>query len=129
MIESSVRGELRPLIKHVLRILSQVEFGFIPDDLDFEFKSLRILGEEAQQNVSNAWFQRINEALERGLITTKEARKSINLMHLLPMAISEDGELHEEEIEALADVPETRVKKKTPTNISFHNSIMKWFKK
>ena len=129
MIESSVRGELKPLIKQVLRILSQVEFGFIPDDLDFEFKSLRILGEEAQQNVSNAWFQRINEALERGLITTKEARKSINLMHLLPMAISEDGELHEEEIEALADVPETRVKKKTPTNISFHNSIMKWFKK
>ena len=35
----------------------------------------------------------------------------------------------EQEIEALADVPETRVKKKTPTNISFHNSIMKWFKK
>jgi hypothetical protein len=45
------------------------------------------------------------------------------------MAISEDGELHEEEIEALADVPETRVKKNTPTNISFHNSLMKWFKK
>lgn len=129
MIESSVRGELKPLIKQVLRILCQVEFGFVPDDLDFEFKSLRILGEEAQQNVSNAWFQRVMESLERGIITTKEARKSINLMHLLPMAISEDGDLHEEEIEALADAPKTRVKKKTPTNISFHNSIMKWFKK
>ena len=132
MIESSVRGELRPLIKKVLQILCQVEFGFIPDDLDFEFKSLRILGEEAQQNVSNAWFQRVMESLERGIITTKEARKSINLMHLLPMAISENGELHEEEIEALADVPETRVKKKTPTNISFHNSLEKikrFFKK
>ena len=125
MIESSVRGELRPLIKKVLQILCQVEFGFVPDDIDFEFKSLRILGEEAQQNVSNAWFQRVMESLERGIITTKEARKSINLMHLLPMAISEDGDLHEEEIEALADVPETRVKKKTPTNISFHNSLDK----
>ena len=125
MIESSVRGELKPLIKQVLRILCQVEFGFVPDDLDFEFKSLRILGEEAQQNVSNAWFQRVMESLERGIITTKEARKSINLMHLLPMAISEDGDLHEEEIEALADAPKTRVKKKTPTNISFHNSLDK----
>lgn len=129
MVESSVRGELRPLIKQVLRILCQVEFGFVPDDLDFEFKSLRILGEEAQQNVYNAQFQRIMESLERGIITTKEARKSINLNHLLPMAISEDSELHEEEIEALAVAPKTRVKKKTPTNISFHNSLKRLFGK
>lgn len=129
MVESSVRGELRPLIKQVLRILCQVEFGFVPDDLDFEFKSLRILGEEAQQNVYNAQFQRIMESLERGIITTKEARKSINLNHLLPMAISEGDELHEEEIEALAVAPKTRVKKKTPTNISFHNSLKRLFGK
>ena len=129
MIESSIRGELKPLIKRVLQILCQIEFGFIPDDLDFEFKSLRILGEEAQQNVYNAEFQRLMESLERGIITTKEARKSINIRHLLPISISEDSELYEEEIEALADAPKTRVKKKIPTNISFHNSLMKWFKK
>lgn len=136
MIESTIRAELRPLILEVLKILSQVEYGFIPDDLDFEFKSLRILGEENQQNVKNSEFQRVMESLERGIMTTEEARKSINESKLLPVAISETDELYEEEIETLSgNVPKTRVKKSTPTNIIFgkSNSLMnelkKWFKK
>lgn len=136
MIESTIRAELRPLILEVLKILAQVEYGFIPDDLDFEFKSLRILGEENQQNVKNAEFQRVMESLERGIMTTEEARKSINESKLLPVAISENDELYDEEIETLSgNVPKTRVKKSTSTNIIFGksnslmNSLKNWFNK
>jgi hypothetical protein len=93
MIESEIRSKVKYEILRVLEIICQNQFGFVPDDLNINFKPLRIMSEQQEEEIKNQKFQRLSLAAQSGFITVKEAKQSINKENLLPIKIQEDDEL------------------------------------
>jgi hypothetical protein len=93
MIESEIRAKVKTGLLKVLRLCCKNQFGFIPDDLDVEFKPLRTLTAQQQEEVKNQQFQRVSGAVQAGLITPLEAKQAINKEKLLPVEIKETDEL------------------------------------
>lgn len=93
MIESEIRSKVVFDVLRLVEICSQIKFGTIPDDFEIEFKPLRILSAEQEEQVKNNKLQRITSCLSAGLISPKEAKQSINKENLLPIKIDETDEL------------------------------------
>lgn len=93
MIETEIRSNVKFNIYKVLDVVCLSLFGFIPDDLEAEFESLRVMGAEQQENIKNSKLSRITQALQAGLITAKESKQAINKENLLPIKIEETDDL------------------------------------
>lgn len=93
MIETEIRSKSKFDTLRVIEICSQVLFGHIPDDFEYEHKPLRILSAEQEEQVKNNKLQRITSCLAAGLISAKEAKQAINKENLLPNKIDETDEL------------------------------------
>lgn len=78
MIESTVRGPLEFHILQIGQIKCQQMFGFIPDDLEAEFKPLKELSAVDQETVREKKFNRLSAAKSAGEITTLEYRDAAN---------------------------------------------------
>lgn len=78
MVESEVRNKIKYEILRIAEIKCQKMFGFIPDDLEIEFKPLRELGALDQETVKTQKFTRAFQAMQSGLITTLEFRDICN---------------------------------------------------
>lgn len=90
MIESEVRSKAKPIVIEVLGVICQKLFGFIPDDMDIEFKSLRILSAEQEENMKNSKFNRLIEAVANGLATPEQFMIGCNNEDLLPITYTQD---------------------------------------
>ena len=101
MIESEIRQPLRTPLLKVLKIVCKILFGFIPEDLDFEYKPLRILSGEQEEKVKSRKLERILNSLQLGLISVKTACKVINNSNVLDIQIPEVDELHTQELQEL----------------------------
>lgn len=93
MVESEVRSKSKYHILRIVEILCQREFGFIPDDLMIEFKPLRVLSSEQEENVKTQRFNRVQTAFSTGQITSEEYRDSCNQDNLLPIKLEANPEL------------------------------------
>lgn len=93
MIESEVRGKLKYHILRILEIKCQKLFGFIPDDLEVEFKPLRELSALDQETVKTAKFTRLLQAKQANEMTTLEFRDACNKGNLFDVQLDtiEDG--------------------------------------
>jgi phage-related protein (TIGR01555 family) len=93
MVESEVRGKLKYHILRILEIKCQKLFGFIPDDLELEFKPLRELGAVDQENVKTQKFTRLLQAKQANELTTLEFRDACNKGNLFDVQLdtTEDG--------------------------------------
>lgn len=78
MIESEVRSKIKYNLLRMIEIKCQKLFGFIPDDLSIEFKPLRILSSEQEENVKTQKFNRLLQAKQAGEISSKEFREGCN---------------------------------------------------
>lgn len=87
MVESEVRQKSKYSMLEMIKIRCQIMFGFIPDDLTLEFKPLRILSAEAEQNVKTQQFTRLLQSVQAGLITPQEFKECCNAANLFPMKI------------------------------------------
>jgi phage-related protein (TIGR01555 family) len=87
MVESSVRSKAKFEILRILELLCQKEFGHIPDDLKIEFRPLRVLSSEQEENVKNAQFTRLLQAKQAGFITIQEFKEGLNKENLLPIQV------------------------------------------
>lgn len=87
MIESTIRNILRPLILKVIKIRANELFGFIPDDIGFEYHSLRMLSSEQEENVKNSKFNRALQARQAGEITDEQFKEICNREKLLGIDI------------------------------------------
>lgn len=87
MIEGQVRAKLKFHILKMIGLKCQQKFGFVPDDLQIEFKALRILSAEQEENVKTQKFNRLMQARERGEITSLEFRLAVNRDKLLPIQL------------------------------------------
>lgn len=101
MIESEIRQPLRTPLLKVLKIVCKILFGFIPEDLDFEYKPLRILSGEQEEKVKSRKLERILNSLQLGIIDAKTACKVINNSNVLDIQIPEVDELHTQELQEL----------------------------
>lgn len=90
MIESEVRSKAKPVVVSVLEVICQKLFGFIPDDMNIEFKSLRILSAEQEENMKNSKFNRLIEAVANGLATPKQFMVGCNNEDLLPITFTQE---------------------------------------
>lgn len=78
MVESQVRNILKYDILRMIEIKCQKLFGRIPDDLEIEFKPLRVLSALDDETVKEKKFNRVFQAHTTGLITTQEFRDACN---------------------------------------------------
>lgn len=89
MIESEVRSKAKPVVISVLEVICQKLFGFVPDDMNIEFKSLRILSAEQEENMKNSRFNRLIEAVANGLATPEQFMIGCNNDDLLPITYTQ----------------------------------------
>lgn len=87
MVESEVRNKIKYDLLRVIEIKCQKLFGFIPDDLSIEFKPLRVLSAEQEENVKTQKFNRVLQAKQAGEITTFEFREACNKDALLSISL------------------------------------------
>jgi hypothetical protein len=92
MVESQVRNKCKYEIIKLIGLKCQQLFGFVPDDLDIKFQSLRILGAEQEENVKNSKFTRLLQAKQAGEITRFEFREGCNKDTLLSITLDTTGD-------------------------------------
>jgi phage-related protein (TIGR01555 family) len=88
MVESEIRTKCKYDILRVVELICLKEFGFLPDDLSIEFEPLRILSAEQHENVRNAKFSRLMQALTAGMITAEEFKMAANKDDLLGIKLN-----------------------------------------
>lgn len=89
MLESEIRSKSSDDVIKLLHIGCQINFGFIPDDLQVIFRPLRILSAEQEEKVKDSQWKRTKEVYETGLMQDVEAKESINAAALTPVEIDE----------------------------------------
>lgn len=93
MVESEVRGKLEFHILQMAQIRCQQLHGFIPDDLELEFKPLRELTAVDQENVKTQKFQRILQAQTAGLLSDLEYRDACNKGNLFDIQLDTNASM------------------------------------
>lgn len=93
MIEGQIRGKVKYPALRLVEIKCQKLFGFIPDDLSVDFKPLRVLSAEQEENVKTQKFARVFQARQAGELTTMEFRDACNKGQLfdVPLDTTDDG--------------------------------------
>lgn len=86
MIESEVRQPLRPVIRKILLLMSRAMFGQ-EFDIAFEFKPLRILSAEQEENVKTQKHNRYTQLYDRGIIDARELAEMSQKDNLVSMEI------------------------------------------
>ena len=78
MIESEIRSKVKLGLLKVISICSQKTLGYIPENLTFEFKPLRIVNAEQESAMKTNALNRITTAVNSGLCTSEKAVELIN---------------------------------------------------
>lgn len=101
MVESSVRTPCKSSVLKIVELKCQFLFGMIPDDLEIEFKPLRVLSAVDEETVKTQKFTRLQGAMTAGTITLKEFRESANKGNLFDIHLdTTDAALADVEAEA-----------------------------
>lgn len=95
MVESEIRSKSKGVLIDLMKIACQKEFGFVPDDLQVEFESLRVMSSKEEQEVKTSSFNRIMSAYASGLIEDTDAKAAFNRESLLPVEIDENSPANE----------------------------------
>lgn len=93
MVEAQVRAKSKYDILRITEMLCQKLFQFVPEDLSINFKPLRMLSAEQEENVKTQKFNRLIAAKQAGEVTTKEFRDACNKDNLLSIQLETDDEL------------------------------------
>lgn len=90
MIESEVRSKVKFIVIQVLEICCQKLFGFVPEDLMIEFKSLRVLSAEQEENMKNSQFNRLIQSYANGLLSPEKFMIGCNNLDLLGVTFTQE---------------------------------------
>lgn len=113
MVEGTIREDSEDIVNWMATIRCQELFGNVPDDLEGEFKPLRVLGGVDEQSIKTAKATILDQARTRGDITLKEYREGINASKAMDIQldtsdamITELEEVADEKAEAAQDALE-----------------------
>lgn len=90
LIEGQVRSKCKYEIIRMIELRCQKEFGFIPDDLKIEFKPLRILSAEQEEQVKTQQYTRIHQAREAGFMSPEKYNEAVNGENLLGVQLTDE---------------------------------------
>ena len=94
MVESSIRSKTKFEIVKLIEIRCQQLFGFMPKDLEIDFKPLRVLSSEQEEGVKSQRFSRLLQARQAGEISSKEFKEACNTADLLPIKVEANDTLY-----------------------------------
>lgn len=104
MVEGEVRNKIEFHIVRILELKCQKLFGYIPDDIEIEWKPLRELGAVDQETVKEKKFNRLIQAKGAGELTTLEFRDACNKGDLFDIQLdTTDDALNDAELGDPAD--------------------------
>lgn len=91
MIESEIRGKCKHGMIKLLQICCQKLFGYVPQTIDFEWQPLRTKSAADEDMEKNSALQRVQSALQAGLITQEKAVEIINAEKIFDIELEKDG--------------------------------------
>lgn len=129
MYEERIQQEqeqmLRPQLDKLYPVIFMSEFGKIPDDLDFDFPSVRVLTEEEKTNLAKDNTAAVIEAFNAGLISQqtslRELQQTSQVTGIFTNISQEDIQAADDEVSpkgelSLGDLPGFP-KQETPRNV------------
>jgi len=78
MIESDIRTKVKTGMIDILKIVSQKVLGYIPDNITFDFKPLRVMSSKEESNIKTETLNRVLSLVNSGLVTSEKAIELIN---------------------------------------------------
>ena len=87
IVESQVRTRIKAPLLKMIQVRCQRKFGFVPSDLKINFKPLRILSAEQEENVKTSKFNRVLAAKQAGEISSLEFKDACNKDNLLSIQL------------------------------------------
>ena len=103
MVESEVRNKAKYNLLRKLELKCQKLFGYIPDDLSFSFKPLRVMTSEQEQNAKTQEFTRLSTALTQNAITLEEFRDACNKADIFPIKLDSQETLNPDNGDTVAE--------------------------
>ena len=101
MIESDIRSKVKTGMIMILKISSQKVLGYIPENIDFEFKPLRIMTNKEESMMKTEALTRIVSATNGGLCTTEKAVELINNEKIFSIDLNPNETLSIEELKEI----------------------------
>lgn len=91
MVEAEVRNKLEYHLLRIFELRCQQELGFIPDDLELEFKPLRELTATEQETVKTEKFNRAFQMVQGGIISIEKFEEICNKGNLTDVKLDSAG--------------------------------------
>ena len=92
MIERDVRTPSKNIIKTIVRLLCKATFDYIPEDIDIEFESLRIMKETEEEALRTSKYNRFRDLYINGLITKGEFYDLLNQENVIQQELKIKGD-------------------------------------
>jgi uncharacterized protein len=96
-IVENQRDRARDALEVLVPVVCQKVLGYVPDDLAYEFKPLRVLSAEAEQNVLTQKYTRLSGLYTAGMLTAQEYAKVLKDEGILVMETEVSKGLREPE--------------------------------
>ena len=90
MVESAVRKKAKFIVIRIFQLRCAQMFGTVPENIKIEFKPLEIIPENLVEEVKDKKFNRLMQALDKGVISDKMFIAAVNKEALLPINIEEE---------------------------------------
>lgn len=90
MINSDIRGRMDNLIIQSLKIVCQKLFGFVPDDLQIEYKCLRELSSEQEEVVATSKVNNLISLFDRQLISSEQLQEELNFQNIFGIQLEKN---------------------------------------
>lgn len=101
MIESDIRSKVKTGMNTILKIVSQKVLGYIPENMDFEFKPLRMMTNKEESMMKTESLSRIVTAVNGGLCPTETAVELINNEKIFSIDLNPKETYSIEELKAM----------------------------
>ena len=92
MIERDVRTPAKNIIKTIVRLLCKATFDYIPEDIDIEFGSLRIMKETEEEALRTSKYNRFRDLYINGVITKGEFYDLLNQENVIQQELKIKGD-------------------------------------
>lgn len=101
MIESDIRSKCKTGMIKILNIACQKVLGYIPENITFDFKPLRIMTNQQESMVKTEALNRITTAVNSGLCTAEKAVELINNDKIFSIDLEESEAISLEDLKSM----------------------------
>lgn len=84
-IVENEREKAEDVLDMIVPVVAMKKWGFVPDDLAYDWKPLRVLSAEQEQNVLNAKFNRLSSLYHDGIMNAQEYCQALKQENVFTM--------------------------------------------